>query len=287
MKRIKNLAIAKGFSAMLELARKMKRVRAMMLRWRHRLVMTVYQEWAEVVAMEIIERKRIAERDMFRSDLELAEATMNKRIIASVAQKMQLRGVTKAFNSWRHTVQSKVATRNRMKKVILRIQNMAMAAALLGWSTYIKRQKHVRYIGNKAIKRIQNIAMYKAFSAMLSLARKMKRVRKMMLVWRHRLAVTVFTEWADLVAWEISQRMQSGSASQLEEKSAALLAAEAEIERLQATIAEFDKRLHHMTDLPDFMEHIIKRRPSAIDKVRGSPGSARSPGSRGSPAGMP
>ena len=52
MLRIKNLAIAKGFSAIVLLARKMKRARAMMLRWHLRLVMTFFTKWTHSNELE-------------------------------------------------------------------------------------------------------------------------------------------------------------------------------------------------------------------------------------------
>ena len=289
MLRIKNMAIAKGFSAMWALRCKMKRIRAMMLRWRHRLAMTVFTEWADTTAFEIGERKRLAELAMFRSDLEMAQEVMNKRIIASVAQKMKNRDKAKALNSWRGFVKEKVRIRNLCNKVIKRIQNGLLAAALLGWSSFVKRKRHIRYIGNKCIQRIKNIAITKAFNAMLHLARKMKRVRAMMTRWRHRQLATVFNEWADCAAFEIASQLQSGTSAELESKNASLLAAQEEIERLQATIAEFNVRIGSMTQLPAFVTAQVSRRPAAQAKMRSpsprtltlSPGSARS---RGSPA---
>ena len=292
MLRIKNLAIAKGFSAMWALRCKMKRIRAMILRWRHRLMTMAFTEWADAAAFEAHGRKRLAELAAFHADLTHAEFMMNTRVIASVAQKMKNRDKLKIVNSWRGFVKEKVRIRNLCKKVIKRIQNGLLAAALLGWDAFVKRKHHMRSIANKCIQRIKNIAITKAFNAMLHLAREMKRVRSMMMRWRHRQLAAVFGEWADCAAYEIASQLQSGTSSELESKNVALLTAEAEIERLQATIAEFNGRIEAMTDLPAFVTAQVSRRPAAQAKMRTpSPRALTSPGStpgsvrsRGSPA---
>ena len=65
------------------------------------------------------------------------------RIFASVAQKMKNRDKTKVVNAWKFMVAEKVAQRNRMKKVIGRIKNMACAAAMSTWIAMVMEVKRM------------------------------------------------------------------------------------------------------------------------------------------------
>eukprot|EP01046_Picozoa_sp_COSAG06_P062501 COSAG06_NODE_14128_length_1186_cov_35.981601_1_plen_395_part_11 len=108
--RMQHMLAVQSFNSMLSFALKMKRIRAMILHWCHRLTASVFIQWAELV----VENQRLRELDMIRGDLDRAQTTvaqsdaiMHARILASTAQKMRMHNVTKSMNAWRAFVARK------------------------------------------------------------------------------------------------------------------------------------------------------------------------------------
>jgi hypothetical protein len=183
----------------------MKRVRAMMARWRHRIVMAAFSEWGGAVAYDLAERQLAA----FRDDLKRATELIDHSVISSATQKMKVRGarlMTKAINSWRGFALRRTAIRHIMQRVVKRIQLLVLSCSFGTWQSATRRRVALCNIMGKAARRIASLAVSKSFDAMLSEARKMKRVRSMMLRWRYHRLADVLSQWADVVAYEVSKR---------------------------------------------------------------------------------
>eukprot|EP01043_Picozoa_sp_COSAG02_P101789 COSAG02_NODE_37825_length_437_cov_0.650888_1_plen_139_part_10 len=137
---------------------------------------------------------------------------MRKRVMLSSAQRWNQRGLTKCLISWQSWTLHKVAVRNMLKKVVLRLQNMRaavvvdtwrswvdkhlalrnmqvvfashcrsvrVASSFDGWSAWSTRRRHVQSICAKSLARLQNLAVSRAWSAWWSLRCLMVRVRGM------------------------------------------------------------------------------------------------------------
>lgn len=91
-KRIQNMAMARAFHAARTHAKRMKQVRGMVFKWRHRLIKQIFCAWADLVAHEAAERRHVKELSAFRDGIERANARLDKSV--EVAQ--QLHGVAAA-----------------------------------------------------------------------------------------------------------------------------------------------------------------------------------------------
>ena len=129
-------------------------------------------------------------------DLRLAEDLMHKRVMLSRTQRWSKRGLTKCVMSWRAWALRKLAVRNMLRKVVLRLQSLRCACAFDGWSGWSARRRHVQSICTKAAARLQNLAVSKAWSAWWSLRCLMIRVRGMAIKMRHRAVMSAFGVWA-------------------------------------------------------------------------------------------
>ena len=125
-----------------------------------------------------------------------------KRVVARMLQA----SLATAVNIWKDYVSGQNQVQCVLAKGIARMRNVKLACALAAWHMTIRRWKHTREIGAKALARMMRLAVAYGFDALLSYARKMKRVRGMMLRCRHRLAMSVFDGWSEVVASEISAR---------------------------------------------------------------------------------
>ena len=141
---MQNMAVAKSFEAMLALTRKMKRVRAIMLLWQHRLMMAAFIEWSDLAQLEASQRQAIEQRQSFHEALHTTEQLMSRRVLVSAAQKMRMRSVVKSLNAWRSFTVQRADTRLLLAKVVVRIQNVALASAFAGWQHTIAQGMHVR-----------------------------------------------------------------------------------------------------------------------------------------------
>ena len=124
---------------------------------------------------------------------------MNKRVMLSSAQRWNQRGLTKCLVSWQSWTLHKVAVRDMLKKVILRIQSLRCASAFDAWSGWSTRRRHVQSICVKSLARLQNLAVSRAWSAWWSLRCLMVRVRGMAIKMRHRAVLSAYGVWADAV----------------------------------------------------------------------------------------
>ena len=149
---------------------------------RHRAVLSAYGVWLDAVVESrtaALRAEKAAERSAFHDDLRSAEDLMNKRVMLSSAQRWNQRGLTKCLVSWQSWTLHKVAVRDMLKKVILRIQSLRCASAFDAWAGWSTRRRHVRLVCMRSVARLQNLAVSRAWSAWWSLRCLMVRVRGM------------------------------------------------------------------------------------------------------------
>jgi hypothetical protein len=211
-------------------------------RLQHRRAVLAFDAWAGVVSHGVAERQHAEELAMFRGDLEHSVATMDKRIIASVAQKLKMRAVTRSVNMWRSFALRRITTRHKLHKVVRRIQKLSLSRAMLSWQSVAERAVHVRRIAMKAMARVKQVVVANSFDAMVAHARKMVRVRAMMLRWRLRRVMVAFSEWADLTADEVAERRRSEELAKLQDAmqraNTELQQSADQAQQLQATAAQ-------------------------------------------------
>jgi hypothetical protein len=211
-------------------------------RLQHRRAVLAFDAWAGVVSHGVAERQHAEELAMFRGDLEHSVATMDKRIIASVAQKLKMRAVTRSVNMWRSFALRRITTRHKLHKVVRRIQKLSLSRAMLSWQSVAERAVHVRRIAMKAMARVKQVVVANSFDAMVAHARKMVRVRAMMLRWRSRRVMVAFSEWADLTADEVAERRRSEELAELQDAmqraNTELQQSADQAQQLQATAAQ-------------------------------------------------
>jgi hypothetical protein len=211
-------------------------------RLQHRRAVLAFDAWAGVVSHGVAERQHAEELAMFRGDLEHSVATMDKRIIASVAQKLKMRAVTRSINMWRSFALRRITTRHKLHKVVRRIQKLSLSRAMLSWQSVAERAVHVRRIAMKAMARVKQVVVANSFDAMVAHARKMVRVRAMMLRWRLRRVMVAFSEWADLTADEVAERRRSEELAKLQDAmqraNTELQQSADQAQQLQATAAQ-------------------------------------------------
>ena len=128
-----------------------------MMRWRCGLaVASSFAKWIAAVRQEVAEHERLMYMATFHTEMNSAQETMTKRILASTAQKVKMREVVKGFNTWCAVVQEKVAVRNMMVKVMNRMQNIALLTAWSAWVECVD-ERIDRMV--TALRRIQSIAV--------------------------------------------------------------------------------------------------------------------------------
>ena len=147
--RLQNLAVSRAWSAWWSLRCLMARVRGMAIKMRHRAVLSAYGVWLDAVVESrtaALRAEKAAERSAFHDDLRSAEDLMNKRVMLSSAQRWNQRGLTKCLVSWQSWTLHKVAVRDMLKKVILRIQILRCASAFDRGPGCPLRRQHVLWV---------------------------------------------------------------------------------------------------------------------------------------------
>lgn len=179
----------------------MVRVRQMLMRLRHRLVMGAFELWVgAVTASEIalLVAEKAAARATFHIDMQAADELMNRRVMISASQRLHNRGLTRCIVSWQAWTLQKVATRSILRTVMKRIQSMTLSRVLLSWQHHARRAAHIHRLAEVALRRIGSLALAYGFDAMASWACKMKRVRVMMGRCRDGLMHSAFVEWSEV-----------------------------------------------------------------------------------------
>eukprot|EP01045_Picozoa_sp_COSAG04_P031212 COSAG04_NODE_5695_length_1522_cov_19.036543_1_plen_492_part_10 len=90
---------------------------------------------------------------------------MNKRVMLSSAQRWNQRGLTKCLVSWQSWTLHKVAVRDMLKKVILRIQSLRCASAFDAWSRMLIERRRLANLAEKCIRRMRNLLLARVFSS--------------------------------------------------------------------------------------------------------------------------
>jgi hypothetical protein len=237
--------------------RQQKRVKSIVSRMLSGLLEYSFTEWAQAIAEDAAEKRRLRELAGFHSEME--------------TQKNSMKILARAVQTWCAFARHKAARLQAMHRVMQRIQNMALSCCFRQWQATAHHAARVRSIGTRAMKHISNLAIAKAFGAMCAYVRRRKLIRSILTRLRHQLAWSVFTEWMDLVAREVHKRRQQ---QLLHEENAAAMEArasahDAEIRALKAEVYAAKARLEtHERYVVDNIAEIEKHHTEQLDAHR-------------------
>ena len=257
LQRIRNQAISSSFTSWMVYTRQQKRVKSIVSRMLSGLLEYSFTEWAQAIAEDAAEKRRLRELAGFHSEME--------------TQKNSMKILARAVQTWCAFARHKAARLQAMHRVMQRIQNMALSCCFRQWQATAHHAARVRSIGTRAMKHISNLAIAKAFGAMCAYVRRRKLIRSILTRLRHQLAWSVFTEWMDLVAREVHKRRQQ---QLLHEENAAAMEArasahDAEIRALKAEVYAAKARLEtHERYVVDNIAEIEKHHTEQLDAHR-------------------
>jgi|EP01046_Picozoa_sp_COSAG06_P026136 hypothetical protein len=185
--------------------------------------------------------------------------------MAKVIKRIANMKVAAAMSSWIGMVTEAKGMRNKMTKVIKRIANMKVAAAMTKWVALIAELKDMRFKMNKVIKRIANMKMASAFSSWASMVRAIKLKRSQEETERIK----------ELFKAELA-KVQAAAGDELESLKALLKEKDEALAAYAAEHAAFESRVDSLMQIPDFAMGAERlRRPGSRTP---SPRSGASPG---------
>jgi archaellum component FlaC len=261
--RIRYLALQSIVSQWTRLTLKQRRRRGLLLlvvqRLQHRQASVVFDAWVALVSHDTAERQRAEQLQMLYADLQHCEMLMDQRVLMLATQKLKIRLVTRAINTWRSFASQRIRTQAKLQKSVRRLLNLTLSRNLLSWQRLARRAAHVRSIGDKVATRMQHASTAKSFHVIRAYAKQTKRIRKIVLQRLHCLVKQAFLAWADLAAYEVEERqceeaLQAAVTLRLHESEVAsevmqqsLEASVAEVEELEAQCSQVAKAASEAT----------------------------------------